>query len=94
MSYREKSRHSYGNYPIERRNSDFHYKCRNTEKKEFLGVTFGKNTSVKEIECSDVPTVIEDGKENSVGGNVTNGVVGVGGSVINKDSNKTEFKSE
>ena len=93
MSYKEKKRHGYYGAPTHRRvSSTYPFKTRSTEKKEFLGFTLGKNTKV--FESSHIPNVIEEGKENSFSGNVNNGVVGLGGSVTNKDSKKIQFESK
>ena len=93
MSYKEKKRHGYYGPSTHRRGSStYPFKTKKTVKKEFCGFTLSKNT--EEMQYTHVPAKIEEGKENSFSGNVNNGAVGLGGSVTNKDSTKTEFDTK
>jgi hypothetical protein len=91
MSYRPKRHSSYDpNY--RKRTGNYQFTMRKTKKKEFFGQPIIKDT--EEIECSHVPSLIDEITEKSIAGNVNYGALCVGGSLTDKKRSTTKFNTQ
>lgn len=85
MSYNPKGGHGYGNRPRRPQRTW----VKKTVKKERFGLDYGKDTI--KVEFNRPPSEFTQEEETSGSLDVTNGVLGVGGTLTKKKRNTTKF---